>query len=95
MPKKITKMMKLLIMGGAASPAPPLGPTLSQAGVNIKDFVDKFNQKTQEFRGQKVTVVLRIYEDRSFDFEIRKPPASEMIKKELKLKKGSSVPNQT
>ncbi len=85
--------MKLLIMGGAATPAPPLGPMLSQAGVNIKDFVDKFNQATQDKRGQKVTVVLKIYNDRSFSFEIKQPPASELIKKELNIKKGSGTPN--
>jgi len=93
MPKKVVKIMKLLIMGGAATPAPPLGPMLSQAGVNIKDFVDKFNQATQDKRGQKVTVVLKIYDDRSFTFEIKKPPASELIKKALGIKKGSGEPN--
>ncbi len=93
MAKKVVKILKLLIQGGAATMGPPLGPMLSQAGVNIKQFVDQFNQATRQYQGQKVTVVLKIYEDRSFSFEIKKPPVSELIKKELGIKKGASAPN--
>ena len=92
MAKKITKTLKLQIKGGQANPAPPLGPALGQAGVNIGQFVKEFNDKTADQMGQTVTVVLDVFDDRSFSFEIKKPPVSAMIKKVLNLKSGSQKP---
>lgn len=93
MAKKLVKLLKLQIQGTKATPAPPLGPTLSQAGVNIKDFCDKFNQATKEFAGIKVNVVVKIYNDRTYSMEILGPITSELIKKYAKIKKGSSNAN--
>ncbi len=80
-------------MGGAATPAPPLGPALSQHGVNIQQFVNDFNNATQDRRGEVVPAVVTIYEDRSFEFILKTPPASDLIKKAAKIKKGSGKPN--
>lgn len=85
--------MKVQAMGGAATPAPPLGPALSQHGVNIQQFVNDFNNATQDRRGEVVPAVITIYEDRSFDFTLKTPPASDLIKKAAKIKKGSGKPN--
>lgn len=93
MAKKIQRTLKLQIPAGTATPAPPLGPTLGQAGVNIGEFVNQFNQKTQEIKGDLVSVVLTVYEDRSFSFEVKGSPASFLIKKAAKLEKGSGMPN--
>ena len=92
MAKKIEKKIKAQIMGGAATPAPPLGPTLGQAGINIGEFVTQFNEKTQDQRGQTVSVVINVYDDRSFDFVIKTPPASSLILKAANVKKGSGRP---
>lgn len=89
--KKILTTLKLNLPAGEASPAPPLGPALGQHGVAIMDFVKAYNARTQELKGQIVPAVITIYEDRSFDFEIKKAPVSEMIKRELKLEKGSGA----
>lgn len=94
MAKVVSKVIKVMAMGGNASPAPPLGPALGQAGVDIGAFVKQFNDATQEKKGQLLPVVITVYEDRSFDFKVKSPPASELIKKALKLQKGSSVPNK-
>lgn len=93
MAKQLVKILKLQIPGTRATPAPPLGPTLSQAGVNIKEFCDKFNQATKEFAGIKVNVVVKIYNDRSYTMDILGPITSELIKKYAKIKKGSSNAN--
>jgi large subunit ribosomal protein L11 len=87
--KKILTTVKVNLPAGEASPAPPLGPALGQHGVPIMDFVKAYNERTAEMKGQTVPAVITIYEDRSFDFEIKKAPVSDMIIKELKLEKGS------
>lgn len=92
MAKKIKAVIKVQAIGGAATPAPPLGPVLGQQGVNIQQFVQEFNAATQDRRGELVPAVLTIYEDRSFTFILKTAPASEMIKKMLKLEKGSGKP---
>jgi large subunit ribosomal protein L11 len=93
MAKKIKVIMKVQAMGGAATPAPPLGPALSQHGVNIQQFVNDFNNATQDRRGEVVPAVLTIYEDRSFSFILKTAPASDMIKKAAGIKTGSGKPN--
>ena len=92
MAKKILKTLKLQIAGGAATPAPPLGPALGQAGVNIGDFVTKFNAATQTMRGETVSVVLTVFEDRSYDFVLKSPPASSLLVKAAGVEKGSGNP---
>ncbi|MFA6132234.1 MAG: 50S ribosomal protein L11 [Patescibacteria group bacterium] len=94
MAKKLVTQVKLQIMGGAATPAPPVGPALGQHGLNIQDFVGKFNAATQDRRGEIVPVVINIYEDRSFTFIMKIAPSSELIKKALNLKSGSGKPLQ-
>lgn len=91
MAKAIKTTLKINLPAGEASPAPPLGPALGQHGVGIMDFVKAYNEKTAEMKGQMVPVIITIYEDRSFDFELKKAPVSEMIKKELGLQKGSTT----
>jgi len=93
--KKIKTVIKVFPMGGAATPAPPIGPALGQHGVNIMEFVNQYNKATQDKKGQKTPAEITIYEDRTFTFVIKLPPVSEMIKQELKLKLGSGVPNKT
>jgi large subunit ribosomal protein L11 len=93
MAKKIKVIMKVQAMGGAATPAPPLGPALSQHGVNIQQFVNDFNNATQDRRGEVVPAILTIYEDRSFSFILKTAPASDMIKKAAGIKTGSGKPN--
>lgn len=93
MAKEIMQVVKLIIPAGQASPAPPIGPALSQYGINIGDFTNQFNEKTQEDNGILTPVVLTIYKDRSFSFELKTPPTSELIRRKLGIKKGSSVPN--
>ncbi len=92
MAKKILTTIKVQVKGGGATPAPPLGPVLGQHGVNIQQFVNDFNNATQDRRGDVVPAVITIYEDRSFDFILKTAPASEMIKKAAKIKKGSGKP---
>lgn len=94
MAKKVKTVIKVNLKGGEASPAPPLGTALGPHGVAIMDFVKAYNEKTASQRGQVVPAVITIYEDRSFSFELKKAPVSEMIKKELGLDKGSSIPNR-
>lgn len=89
MAKKITKVIKLQVKGGQANPAPPLGPTLGQAGVNIGEFVNQFNTMTKDQMGETVSVLLNVYDDRSFDFVLKTPPASGMIMKAAGIKGGS------
>ena len=92
--KKITGKIKLQIEAGKANPSPPVGPALGQKGVNIMDFCKQFNERTASQAGYIIPVVIDVYEDRSFDFVIKSPPAAVLIKKELNLPKGSSVPNK-
>lgn len=89
--KKILTTLKVNLTAGEASPAPPLGPALGQHGVAIMDFVKAYNERTQKMKGQVVPAVITIYEDRSFEFEIKKAPVAEMIKAELKIEKGSGT----
>ena len=87
--KEVTKKIKLQIEGGKANAAPPLGPALGQAGVNIGEFVNQFNEKTREMMGDIIPVVISVYEDRSFSFVTKTPPASRLILKAIGQKKGS------
>lgn len=87
--KKIMTVIKLQIPAGQATPAPPIGPALGQHGLNIQDFCTKFNEASKNKSGNIIPVEITVYEDRSFDFIMKTPPAAELIKKALKLKKGS------
>lgn len=90
MAKKIKTLIKLQIKGGEANPAPPVGTALGPHGLQIADFCKRFNDATQDRRGEVVPVIITVYEDRSFDFILKIAPVSEMIKKSINLKKGSS-----
>jgi len=90
MAKKLIKQIKVQAVGGKATPAPPLGPVLGQAGINIGEFVNQFNEKTRERMGEVVPTVIRVYDDRSFDFIVKVSPMSRLILKKLDIKKGSS-----
>lgn len=93
MAKKVTGTINLIIPAGMANPAPPIGPALGQHGVNIKAFTDDFNAKTGDMeKGVPIPVVISVYEDRSFDFIMKKPPNSYYIKKAAKLKSGANNP---
>ncbi|MFQ5518369.1 MAG: 50S ribosomal protein L11 [Mariprofundus sp.] len=95
MAKKLDKIVKLQVPAGSANPAPPVGPALGQAGVNIMEFCKAFNAKTQEMeKGLTMPVVISVYADRSFDFVIKTPPASVLLLKAAGLKKGSGEPNK-
>lgn len=94
MSKKVTKVIKLQIPAGKANPAPPIGPALGGAGVNIMAFCKEFNAKTQDKAGDILPVIITVYQDKSFTFITKSPPVSEMIKKELGIPKGSAVPNR-
>ncbi|MFA6340634.1 MAG: 50S ribosomal protein L11 [Candidatus Paceibacterota bacterium] len=93
MAKKILKKLKLQIPAGKANPAPPIGPALGQAGINIGDFVNKFNTATKDKIGSILPVVITVYEDRSYDFILKTPPTVSMILKALGREKGSGKPN--
>jgi large subunit ribosomal protein L11 len=95
MAKKVLTQIKLQAVGGQASPAPPVGPALGQHGVNIMEFVKAFNAQTQADSGTTIPVVITVFEDRSFTFITKQPPAAVLIKKELSLDKGSSEPHKT
>lgn len=94
MAKKLITQIKLQIVGGAANPAPPVGPALGQHGLNIQGFCKEFNDKTKDKKGEVVPVVINVYADRSFDFIMKTPPVAEMIKKAAKIAKGSGKPLQ-
>jgi large subunit ribosomal protein L11 len=94
MAKERTKVIKLQAPGGKATPAPPIGPALGQHGVNIGQFVSQFNERTKEFNGVIVPVEISVYADRSFDFIIKSPPASVLLKMEAGVAQGSGVPNK-
>ena len=93
MAKKIKSQIKLQAPGGKATPAPPIGPALGQHGVNIGQFVTQFNEKTRELNGMTVPVVINVYDDKSFDFIVKSPPAAVLLLKEAGLDKGSGEPN--
>ncbi len=92
--KKIMSYIKLQCPGGQANPSPPVGPALGQHGVNIMEFCKAFNAKTQDQQGMIFPVVITVYQDRSFSFVVKSPPASVLLLKALKLKKGSGEPNK-
>jgi large subunit ribosomal protein L11 len=94
MAKKVMALVKLHLEAGKASPAPPVGPALGQHGVNMMEFCKAYNARTQESAGLIIPVVITIFSDRSFTFELKTPPAAVLIKKTLKLKSGSAVPNR-
>ncbi len=90
MAKQVKTVIKVIAPGGAANPAPPIGPALGQHGVNIMEFCNQFNEKTQDKRGQMIPAEITVYDDRTFTFVLKLPPVSELIKQKLKLKKGAS-----
>ena len=92
--KKVLALVKLQIKAGAATPAPPVGTALGQHGVNIMDFCRQYNEATQQFAGQIIPVEMTIYEDRSFSFITKQPPAAELIKAAAGIEKGSDIPNR-
>lgn len=94
MAKEVTGMIKLQIRGGAANPAPPVGPALGSKGVNIMEFCKAFNAKTQESAGKILPTIITVYADRSFDFIVKKPPVAVQLMEAVKLKKGSPEPNR-
>jgi large subunit ribosomal protein L11 len=94
MAKELMAKVKLQCPGGQATPAPPVGPALGQHGVNIADFVKRFNDRTRDKMGVTVPVEISIFKDRSFDFIVKSPPAAVLIKNELKLKSGSNNPGR-
>ena len=95
MAKKVLTTIKLQSVGGQASPAPPVGPALGQHGINIMEFCKAFNAQTQGDAGVTIPVVITVYEDRSFTFITKSPPAAVLIKQALSLEKGSAEPNRT
>ena len=95
MAKKVVKMVKLQCEAGKASPAPPIGPALGQAGVNIMAFVKEFNERTAQQAGLTIPVVITVFDDRSFTFITKTPPAAVLLKKAAKIDKASGEPNKT
>lgn len=94
MAKKVIKRIKLQIAAGKANPAPPIGPALGGAGVNIMAFCKEFNAKTQELAGSVIPVVITVYADKTFTFIMKKPPVADMLKKAIGIEKGSAIPNR-
>ena len=94
MAKEIAGKIKLQAKGGQATPAPPVGPALGQHGVNIGQFVSQFNERTKELNGTIVPVVISLYRDKSFSFEVKSPPAAVLLKQAAEIAKGSGVPNK-
>lgn len=95
MPKKVAAIVKLQMPAGQATPAPPVGPVLAQHGINIGEFCQKFNDATKNQQGFKIPVEITVYEDRTYDFKLKQPPAAELIKKAAAIEKGSGEPNKT
>src|SRR3989338_11392076 len=93
--KKIKAIVKLQIPAGAANPAPPVGPSLAQHGVNISEFCQKYNEATKSQAGWKLPVEITVFEDRTYTFVVKQPPASELLKKAAGIEKGSGTPNKT
>jgi len=94
MAKKIINVLKLNLPAGTATPAPPVGPILGQAGINMMDFLKQYNAKTQDKKGQTIPAEITVFADRSFTFELKLPPVSAMIKQMLKIKSGSKTPSK-
>ena len=94
MAKDVKGYIKLQINGGQANPAPPVGPALGQYGVPIQEFTSQFNERTKDKMGVKLPVVITVYEDRSFEFIVKQPPASTLVKGKLNLKSGSAIPQK-
>jgi large subunit ribosomal protein L11 len=94
MAKEVALKIKLQAPGGQATPAPPIGPALGQHGVNIGQFVSQFNERTKELNGTIVPVVITLYKDKSFSFEVKSPPAAVLLKQAAEIAKGSGVPNK-
>src|SRR6056300_1865996 len=94
MAKEITGKIKLQAPGGQATPAPPIGPALGQHGVNIGQFVSQFNERTKDLNGTTVPVIISVYADKSFTFEVKSPPAAVLLKQAAEIAKGSGVPNK-
>jgi large subunit ribosomal protein L11 len=94
MAKQVKARIKLQAPGGQATPAPPIGPALGQHGVNIGQFVSQFNERTGDLNGMPVPVVITVYADRSFTFEVKSPPAAVLLKQAAEIAKGSGVPNK-
>ncbi len=92
--KEIKEYVKLQIKGGQANPAPPVGPTLGQRGINIMEFCKAFNERTKNLMGKPVPVVITVYKDKKFEFVIKSPPTSHFIKQAAKLKSGSKEPGR-
>lgn len=95
MAKKVERILKLQIVGGQANPAPPVGPALGQAGINIMEFCKAFNAKTQEKTGTVIPVEITVFADKSFTFKTKTPPAPVLLKQAAKIKSGSGEPNRT
>lgn len=95
MAKKVKAIIKLQIPAGQATPAPPVGPVLAQHGLNIAEFCQKFNEATKNQGGFTIPVEITVYEDRTYDFKLKSPPASELLKKAAGIEKGSGEPNRT
>ena len=95
MAKKVVGKIKLQIQAGKANPSPPVGPALGQHGVNIMEFCKQFNAKTESQAGYIIPVVIDVYEDRSFTFVTKSPPAAVLIKKAINIESGSATPNKT
>lgn len=95
MAKKIKAIVKLQIPAAKATPAPPVGPALAQHGLNIAEFCQKFNELTKNNQGFKIPVEIKVYEDRTYDFILKEPPASELLKRAAGIEKGSGQPNKT
>lgn len=93
MAKKLKTIIKLQIPGGAANPAPPIGPALGQHGLNIAEFCSKFNDATKEMRGDIIPVEISVYEDRTYTFKLKTPPVPELLKKAAGIQKGSGKPH--
>ena len=93
MAKKIIKKLKLQIPAGKANPAPPIGPALGQAGINIGEFVKKFNDATAQMMGDTIPTIINVYEDRTYDFILKTPPAAELVKKAIGIESGSGTAN--
>jgi large subunit ribosomal protein L11 len=94
MAKEVIKKIKLQAPGGKATPAPPIGPALGQNGVNIGQFVSQFNERTKDLNGTTVPVVITVFKDKSFTFEVKSPPAAVLLKQAAEIAKGSGVPNK-
>lgn len=91
MAKKVKQILKLNLPAGSATPAPPVGPILGQAGINMMDFIKQYNDQSADKRGQIIPAEITVFEDRSFSFVLKLPPVSDLIKQKIKLKKGSAL----